>query len=226
MQIKEKDFVELDYTGILKETNEVYDTTVKSVAEKENIFNPKLDYTPVIICVGEKQLLEGLDERIVGKEVGKEYEFDLKPDEAFGRKDAKLLKLISTSQFLKQQIQPVPGLQINMDNANGIVRSVTGGRTLVDFNHPLAGKEVLYKIKVHKIVTDDSEKIKSLMKLELRIKPEHVKFHEGVVSIESKMDIPKEFSEMLVERLKTIVPSVKSVKFEVKKEIKEEKPKA
>jgi hypothetical protein len=60
------------------------------------------------------------------------------------------------------------------------------------------------------------------MKLELKIKPEHVDFKEGIVHIESKMDIPKEFTDMLVDRIKELVPSVKGVKFEVKKE---EKPK-
>ncbi len=217
-KLKENDFVELDYTGRLKENNMIFDTTRKDIATKEGIFNPNMDYSPAVICIGQKQLISGLDEHLVGKEVGKEFEVELKPESAFGKKDAKLLKLISTAVFRKQNINPVPGMQVSVDNMMGLIRSVTGGRVYVDFNHPLSGKDVIYDVKLNKLITEDVDKIRSLMKIELKIKPEHVSFKEGKITVESKVDVPKELTDLMVKRIAELVPSAKELKFEVTKE--------
>ena len=50
---------------------------------------------------------------------------------------------------------------LNFDGKMGKVLSVSGGRVLVDFNHPLAGKEIIYEINVKRIVQNIDEKIKS-----------------------------------------------------------------
>ena len=149
--IKKHDFVEIEYTGKLKEDNIIFDTTDEKTA-KENNLHSNTDYGPVIICVGEEQILKGLDKNIEGKEIGKEYNVDIKPEDAFGSKNAKLIQLIPTSKFKQQKIQPMPGMQLNIDGVVGTVKTVSGGRTLVDFNHPLAGKELLYKIPVYQTV--------------------------------------------------------------------------
>jgi len=142
MAIKQKDFIEIDYTGKVKEDNVIFDTTDEKAAKENDIHNEEMTYGPVIICVGEKHVIKGLDDWIAGKEIG-EYDVDLKPEDAFGKKDAKLLKLIPTNVFLKQQISPMPGLQVNMDGVVGTIRSVSGGRIFVDFNHPLDRKSVV-----------------------------------------------------------------------------------
>jgi FKBP-type peptidyl-prolyl cis-trans isomerase 2 len=43
------------------------------------------------------------------------------------------------------------------------VKSVTSGRVVVDFNHPLAGEQVVYSIKVHEIVTEDAARAEALL---------------------------------------------------------------
>lgn len=212
-KINENDFIEIEYTGKLKEDNIVFDTTDKEQAKKAGIFNEKIDYSPAIICVGQGQLVGILDKKLIGKEFNKQYEIELSSNESFGNKDAKLLKLISTSTFKKQNIVPAPGMRVNIDNAYGTIRTVTGGRTFVDFNHPLAGKEVIYTVKVLKKIEDDAEKVKALMKLELRIKPEHVTYKEGKVKVDSKMELPEEFTKMLTERFQSMIPAVKDIKF-------------
>ncbi len=213
MKVKLKDFIEIEYTGRLKDNDQVFDSTNKEEATKAGIFNPKVDYSPAIICVGQNQLVGKLDQKLIDKEINKEYDIELQSEEAFGNKDAKLLKLVSTGVFKKQKINPAPGMQVNIDNAYGIIRTVTGGRTFVDFNHPLAGKDVIYKIKVNKLVTDDAEKVKAIMKLELKIKPEYVTYNEGKVIVESKMEVPKEFTNLLEKRFKEMIPAVKSIEF-------------
>ena len=160
MALKENDFVELDYTGFLKEGNAVFDTTIESVAKANQL---KGAFKPVIVCLGKGHLLHGLEKKIIGKELGS-YKISLSVDEAFGKKDAKKMNLVPTTNFHKQGINPQPGLPVQIDGMTGIVRAVNGGRTIVDFNHPLSGKEVVYEVKLHKIITDTASKVKSLVK--------------------------------------------------------------
>jgi FKBP-type peptidyl-prolyl cis-trans isomerase 2 len=217
--IKKDDFVELDYTGVLKDAGIVFDTTVADIAKKEGIFDPKMTYAPVSICIGQGQILQGLDASLEGLEVGKEKEILLPPERAFGRKDGKLMKLVPTSVFRKQNINPMPGLQLNIDGAVGTVRIVTGGRTIVDFNHPFAGKEVIYKVKILRKLTDDKEKVLALVELALNQKKDAIKIDikEGKAHIEVVQDFPEELLKIVKERIMALLPQVKDVEFKVNK---------
>ena len=69
--IKKGDFIELDYTGRLKDDKIVFDTTVEETAKASNVYNDKFKYKPTIICVGEAHLIKGLDDFLIGKNPGK-----------------------------------------------------------------------------------------------------------------------------------------------------------
>ncbi len=210
MKIKEKDFVEIEYTGKIKELNQVFDTTDAETAKKEKIYNEKMSYGPVVVCIGEKHLLPGLDKKIIGKETGKDYEFTLKPEEAFGKKSAQLLKLVPAKVFREQKIVPIAGLEINVDGMPGIIRSVSGGRIIVDFNHPLSGKELDYKIKINKIIKDKKEKLKGLLKIELNMKEPKLEIKEGKAIIK---EVPKPVQETLKKKIKNLIVEIKEVEF-------------
>lgn len=170
--IKEMDFVELEYTAKIKDGNVVFDTTDEKTAKDNDIHTSQLPYGPVIICVGTNSLLKGLEDNLVGKEPGKSYTIELSPENAFGKKSAKLLKIVNSNVFRKSNINPMPGLQVNIDGIPGTIKSVTGGRTIVDFNHPLSGKDIIYDVKINKIVSDDKEKIKSFVSFQFNLKPD------------------------------------------------------
>ena len=210
MKIKAKDFVEIEYTGKITDLNQVFDTTDDKIAKKEEIFNEKMTYGPVVVCIGERHLLPGLDKKVEGKETGKEYEIKLEPEEAFGKKSAKLLKLVPAKVFKQQQIQPMTGLEINVDGMPGIIRSVSGGRIIVDFNHPLSGKELLYKIKINKIIKDKKEKLSNLLKIELNMKEPKIEIKENKVKIEK---IPVQIQENLKKRVKDLIPEINDIEF-------------
>ena len=218
-QIKKKDFVEVEYTGTIKDDNAVFDTTDEKLAKKANIHNKEMNYGPLVICVGEQQILVGLDKALEGKEPG-EYKIELKPEDAFGKKSAKLIQLVQTSKFLKQNIRPVPGLQVNIDGMFGLIRTVSGGRTLVDFNHPLAGKEIAYSVKVNRIIENDKEKIEAYLKLALNLKEVNVKIENNEAKIELKDDIPKEIREEFSRKISELIPAIKKMDFIIKKEEK------
>ena len=213
--MKKGDFVELGYTGRIKDLNLVFDTTSEKEAKENNIYDARASYGQIIICIGQKHVIHGLDEQLEGKELGKKYHIELGPEQGFGKKDAKLIQLVATSKFIKQKINPMPGLQVNIDGMMGMIRTVSGGRTLVDFNHPLAGKELVYDFKINKIVKDDKEKLKALLKLQLNLKDIKADIKEGnvTVSLNIKQDLPKPIEERLTKNIKELIPSIKKIKF-------------
>jgi FKBP-type peptidyl-prolyl cis-trans isomerase 2 len=224
MKIKKGDFVEIEYTGQVNTPRFVFDTTYVDVAKKEDIYSEKTLYGPVSICVGENQILKGLDDSLENLEVGKEHVITLSPEHAFGKKDGKLLRLIPSNVFLKQRIRPMPGLQVNIDGMLGTIRTVAGGRTIVDFNHPLSGREVTYTVKLNRVLESDADKVLSLLTLGLNLKKDafHISFKDGVANIEMKREVPKEMLDDQKDRIKRCVPSLKDVVFSVKKEEKKE----
>ncbi|MCK9150579.1 peptidylprolyl isomerase [Methanobacterium alcaliphilum] len=165
MAVKEGDFIKLEFTGRTKETGEVFDTTIEEVAEEAGIKVEKKTYGPIPVIIGGGHLLKGLDEAVVGMEEGEKKTVELSPEEAFGERDSKLIQLIPMKEFKKQGIKPYVGMPLTVENHNGRIQSVTGGRVRVDFNHELAGKTLEYEVELKEVTIDDLEKIKSMIKL-------------------------------------------------------------
>ncbi len=213
--VKNGDFIELEYTASLKESGAVFDTTNLEIAKKEELYDAKMSYGPVSICIGEGQILKGLDSALEDIEIGSEKELLLGPENAFGKKDAKLMKLVPTSVFKKEGIRPMTGLQVNIDGMIGTIRNVSGGRTIVDFNHPFSGKEVVYKVKIFKKITDDADKVKALLHLGLNMKPEAigVKITDGKCTITLAKEFDKQLLDILKERVKKVLPIIKELEF-------------
>ncbi len=185
--IKEGDFIKLDFTGRIKDTGEIFDSTLESVAKSDGTYDKNKKYEPLTIAVGKGQVIKGLDKFLVGKTLG-HYEVSIKPEEAFGKRNPKLLKLMSKQVFLKHDINPFPGLRVEMDNALATIVSVTGSRVLVDFNHPLAGKEVTYEIDIKSFVDDKKEQIGIVVESILGKKPEIIEENGEFILDFSKLD--------------------------------------
>ena len=203
MKTKIKDFIELHYTGYTND--KPFDTTDESIAKENKIDRPNAKYEPQIICIGQNWVLPGLDKSLTNRELNKEYETILEPQNAFGKKDAKLIQIIPTSTLTKQKIRPFPGLQIYAGNLSGTIRTVTGGRTTVDFNHPLAGKTLTYKFKITKIIEDKVTKTKSMLQYGLNLQEDKYEIKEtDKVNITLKQDLPKETKTKFIEKAKEL----------------------
>ena len=161
-QIKEKDFIEIEFTGKVKD-GEVFDSTIKEELEKlHSGHDHPVEAKPFIFCLGQGMFLKALDDFLVGKETGKNYEVELEPEQAFGKRSPSLIHRIPMSVFKEQKVNPAPGIAFNFDGRVGKILTVSGGRVMVDFNSFLAGKTVIYKIKVLRKVADLNEKVKAL----------------------------------------------------------------
>ena len=218
-KVKEQDFIELNYTGKLTDGT-VFDTTEEKVAKDSNVYEEKTKFGPATICIGEQQLLPGLEKELVGKEIGKEYTIELKPEEAFGKRDVKNMRIMPMSAFKEHNMQPQPGLQIDVDGRMGTISRVSGGRIIVNFNHPLAGKEVVYQVKILRKVEDNEEKIRAYLNTTLKVPEEKiiVEIKEEKASVDLPTQLPEQFTEMIGKRLAELL-KLKEVNF-VKKESK------
>lgn len=212
MKIKKKDFIELDFTA-KTENGGVFDTTKSEDAKEANL--PETEYKPLKICVGEGQLLKGLDAALEGKEIGKEHEITLQPEEAFGRRDPKLVKIIPLKIFHEKEVNPYPGLSIAIDNTIATVRAVSGGRVITDFNHPLAGKRVVYKVNLLRKLDSSEEKIGVLIRLYLRTDKFSVKGKEIVVETVNEAPM-KDAEEKIKELIGDFVVKIKENKSKAK----------
>ncbi len=201
-KIKIHDFIEIDYTGKLTDGT-VFDTTLEKVAKENEFSSENAKYKPAIIAVGEKQLLPGLDDQLAGKEIGKEYTITLSSEEAFGKRDIKKMKIIPMNTFREHKMQPQPGLQINVDGEIGTVSRVSGGRIIVNFNHPLAGREVVYTFKINRKVTDVKEQITSFLNSTLQIPFDKMKVElkEKTATISLPSALPEQFTSVLGTKL-------------------------
>lgn len=208
--IRKGDFIEISYIAKVHDSGIIFDLTDEDAAKEHGLFEQGRQYTPIVICLGKNDILKGLDDALEGKEPGKSYTLTLSPEQAFGKKRTELVKLMPTSLFREKNIQPMPGLQINLDNLIGIIKSVSGGRTIVDFNHPLAGKTILYEINIRRIVHDTKEKLSGLLgnllsKFEVQIEGEKA----TILSNLKEAHFEKELEKEILSR----VPEIKQVEF-------------
>ena len=212
-KIKKNDFIEIEFTG--KANSEIFDTTSKEEAKEMGL---QADVKPMIISVGNDMILKGLDKDLEGKEINKKYSLHLTSDQAFGPRKSDLIKTIPMKVFRQQNIQPIPGATLQMDQYIVKILSVSGGRVMADFNNPLAGKELDYEYKVIKQITDNREKINALMdsffkqRFEFEIKDKKVIFKKPEI---------KPLVEMMNEKFKAIT----GLEFEVIEDKEKEKAK-
>jgi len=221
--MKNGDFVKIEYVGRITATKELFDTTSEEVAKKENAFNDKQRYGPVLVIIDAGMAVPGVEKNILEMKEGEEREFDLKPVDAFGPRDPSKIKIIALAKFMKEKINPYPGAFINIDGMDAKIQSVSGGRVRVDFNHPLAGRELHYKLKLIFKINSVKEKAEAML--------DHYNFKGDRVIKENKLEITTEepmqdmVQKMLTESIKKWISEIKDVKFSVKKADKAKKPK-
>src|SRR5208283_3617337 len=161
MTIKDGDFVKLSYTGTANGL--VFDTTDEEEAKTADIHSPTAIYGPLTICVGQKHVITGIDEELIGKDAGAEADVTVPPEKAFGERDPKKVQSYQKSKF---KDKPVRGMRINVEeHGEGVVVDVIGSRVIVDFNAALAGQTLTYHYKIEEIVTDPLEQFRGLIRL-------------------------------------------------------------
>jgi len=167
--LQKKDFVEIEFTGKTQE-GAIFDSNREEDLKKIGKDANEKAKKPYIFALGEGMLLKGIDNFLIGKPLPStqdkkknHYEVEVKPEDAFGKREQKNIQRMPLNVFKQHGVNPQPGAVYNFDNKPGKILAVTGGRVMVDFNHPLAGKDVVYDVQVKRKVTDLNEQVKSFI---------------------------------------------------------------
>ncbi len=114
--MKEGDFVLVDFVGRIKETGEIFDLTIEEVARENGIHEPDFVYKPVPVIVGSHMIIKGVEDALMSMNVGEKRTITVKPEEGFGNRSEKLVRLIPISEFKKRDIDPYPGMPVTIND--------------------------------------------------------------------------------------------------------------
>lgn len=162
MTLEKGDFVEVKFTAKVKD-GDIFDSNIKEDLEKINPNPSSEQLKPFVFALGKSMFLKGVDDFLIGKpSTPVTYEIELLPENAFGYREQKLVRIIPMKIFEEHKVHPIPGEFLNLDNRIAKILSVSGGRVMLDFNNPLAGKTVIYNINVLRKVENLNEKINAV----------------------------------------------------------------
>ena len=161
--VNKGDFIKIEMTGTVEETGEVFETTSEDEAREAGIWDENRAYGARLVIVGDGFVLRGLDERLPGTPFDEEVEIEIPPEEAFGERNAADVQMIPYRVLRSKGVNPYVGAELDIDGRPAVIRSVGAGRVQVDYNHPMAGRIIDYKLKVVEHITDDKDKIMALI---------------------------------------------------------------
>ncbi len=182
MSFSDGDFVKIEYSLWREADGQLMRTTDKKLAEEKGIYNSEARYAPQLVVIGKDNALRALWDAIKGMSVGESRTLRLEPKDAFGERDSGLVRVMPVADFRRRDIEPKPGLQIDIDGVIATVKSVNSGRVMIDANNQLAGERIRYEIKVVSKADTDDGKIKAISET-YGLEPSGVHVKEGVARI-------------------------------------------
>jgi peptidylprolyl isomerase len=137
MAVKNGDNVKVHYTGKLKDGS---------------VFDSSRDREPLAFQLGAGQLIPGFEKAVVGMEVGDSTSVEIPPKDAYGDRNPEMIIEVSKQQ-VPPDLNPQVGqtLQVQQGNgqvANVVVHEVKSESIVLDANHPLAGKDLVFDIEL------------------------------------------------------------------------------
>lgn len=213
MTFKEKDFVKVELD--LYANGKLVQTTNEKKGKEAKLENKS--YEPQALILGNAFILKALDDHILKATKNEERTLKLNAEQAYGKRKKELIKTFPKSAFDEHKLRAVPGVTYDFNGMYGTVKSVVGGRILVDFNNPLSGKEIDINYKVVKTIVEIEEKLAIVFENVLRIPQETFK-----IEIKEKnltLNVPKQLMILKSQLLKSIeefIPEIKDYKVELK----------
>ncbi|MDR2203882.1 MAG: peptidylprolyl isomerase [Nitrososphaerota archaeon] len=191
MTFQKGDFILLNYTGKVKETNEVFDTTYEEVSKSERLHKEGEVFEPKLVVIGEGWVLKALDDALLDMEIEKASTVEITADKAFGQRDPEKIKKVPLRQLLAREINPIIGARIEYQGKMAVVRSIGAGRVLLDFNPPLAGRTLIYEVTTQKKLDSNEEKILALIHRRVPVVEEE-KFKIAIQEDNLTIDMPED----------------------------------
>ncbi len=116
-----------------------------------DVVDSNFDGNSATFAMGDGSLLPGFEAVLLGLKVGDRQTFTLLPEQAFGEGNEDNKLYFKKSQFNEDEL--VEGLIISFDDAAktqrpGVVKAIEQDRVLIDFNHPLAGRTLVFEVEI------------------------------------------------------------------------------
>lgn len=123
--------------------------------EDGSIIDSNFDRTPATFTMGDGSLLIGFEDVLIGMQVGQRQRFLIGPEQGFGQHNPSNLQTIKRGQFAPDMVLSV-GLVVSFADAAkgelpGVITALDDVEVSVDFNHPLAGKVIIFDVHIVKI---------------------------------------------------------------------------
>lgn len=139
-QAKNGDTVKVHYTGSLSDGT---------------VFDSSQDREPLEFQIGSQQIIPGFEKEVTGMEVGESKTFTVTPEEGYGDRNEQMLIDVEREQ-LPSEIDPEEGMMLQVRGQDGsvsnvVVSEVTDDKVTLDANHPLAGKDLTFEVKLEEI---------------------------------------------------------------------------
>ena len=140
MVVEKGSKVKVEYEGKF-EDGKVFDSSNKTGSQ-----------VPLEFVAGEGMVIKGFDDAVMGMKEGDEKSFEVEPSEGYGEKRDELKQEIPKSALPQgQEVQK--GMMLIMNSPQGqqfpvVIDDVKDDTIVLDLNHPLAGKKLLFNIKV------------------------------------------------------------------------------
>jgi|TARA_B110001452_G_scaffold239955_1_gene221248 FKBP-type peptidyl-prolyl cis-trans isomerase SlpA len=120
------------------------------ILEDGDVIDSNFETAPATFTVGDGNLLPGFESTLIGLENGDEREFTIPPEEAFGQHNPQNVQRVDRSNFDQQELEV--GAMFSFQNGDGelpgVIIEFEDEEILVDFNHPLAGKNIIFQVKI------------------------------------------------------------------------------
>ena len=148
MLIANQHVVAIDYT-LSNDAGEVIDSSAGA--------------EPLVYLHGAGNIVAGLEKALLGKAVGDELDVSIEPEEAYGEYSAELITNLGREMFEGVDELEV-GMQFHASAPDGgmqivTIRDIDGDQVTIDGNHPLAGQQLNFKVKVASIRAASEEEL-------------------------------------------------------------------
>lgn len=193
--------MEVDYVGRISKTGEIFDLTSEDLAGEE--VEDAADLTPARLLIGEHYVLPTLEHHIEEMDIDDEDEVEIAAEDAFGKRDSDNIKTIPRREFEKYDVDPRRGMPVEVDGQRGKVLTASSGRVKVDFNHPLAGKDLTYTVKLLRQIEDPVEQVTAVLEYH-GAEDADVEVEDGEATVTLDQELPDEVTEHLEDELEKI----------------------
>jgi len=116
------------------------------------VFGSTLDEEPFEFTIGEKNMLAGFENAVIGMQKGDIKTITLPPEEAYGPHKKELVHVMDRSSF-PQEINLEIGKRLRVRTQDGkyaivTIKEITEDSIVIDENDPLTGKTLTFKIEL------------------------------------------------------------------------------